>query len=196
MTNNKPSSVRFLPQFLAHPGEVGAVSPSSQRLARRMVEWIDWGEVAAVVEYGPGTGVFTERILSEIKPGAHFFGIEINPSFFATVQQRFADVRFYNDSVENVESLCEQQGIEVVDAIVCGIPWVVFPGDVQTKWMEAMMRVLRPGGQFVTFAYLHGLALPAGHRFKKKLHELFTSVECSTTVWMNLPPAFVYRCRR
>lgn len=161
-----------------------------------MVEWIDWGEVAAVVEYGPGTGVFTERILSEIKPGTHFFGIEINPIFFATVQQRFADVRFYNDSVENVETLCEQQGIEEVDAIVCGIPWAAFSEDVQEKWMDAMMRVLCPGGQFVSFAYLHGFALPAGRRFKNKLHELFSSVEYSATVWTNLPPAFVYRCRK
>lgn len=196
MTNNGPSSTRFLPQFLAHPGVVGAVSPSSQRLARQMVEWIDWGEVAAVVEYGPGTGVFTERILSEIKPGTHFFGIEINPIFFATVQQRFTGVRFYNDSVENVETLCEQEGVERVDAIVCGIPWATFSEDVQAKWMDAMMRVLRPGGQFVTFAYLPGFALAAGRRFKNKLHELFTSVEYSATVWMNLPPAFVYRCRK
>ena len=196
MTNNGPSSTRFLPQFLAHPGVVGAVSPSSQRLARQMVEWIDWGEVAAVVEYGPGTGVFTERILSEIKPGTHFFGIEINPIFFATVQQRFTGVRFYNDSVENVETLCEQEGVERVDAIVCGIPWATFSEDVQAKWMDAMMRVLRPGGQFVTFAYLQGCALPSGRRFKRKLHDLFTSVDYSETVWMNLPPAFVYRCRK
>ncbi len=196
MTNNKPSSVRFLPQFLAHPGVVGAVSPSSQRLASRMVEWIDWSEAAAVVQYGPGTGVFTERILSEIEPGTRFFGIEINPVFFAVVQQRFSDARFYNDSIENVEALCEQQGIESVDAIVSGIPWAAFSERDQTQCLAAMMRVLRPGGQFVTFAYLQGLALPAGRRFRRKLHELFTSVECSATVWLNLPPAFVYRCRR
>ena len=41
MTNNGPSSTRFLPQFLAHPRVVGAVSSSSQRLARQMVEWIE-----------------------------------------------------------------------------------------------------------------------------------------------------------
>lgn len=196
MTKNEPSSRRFLPQFLAHPGKVGAVSPSSQRLARRMVEWIDWGEVSAVVEYGPGTGIFTERILSEIEPGTRFFGIELNPNFFAAVQRRFPGVQFYNDSVENVETLCGRHGIEGVDAIVSGLPWASFSEDAQTKYMEATMRVLRPGGQFVTFAYLQGLALPAGRRFKTKLHELFSSVEYSATVWLNLPPAFVYRCRR
>lgn len=196
MTKNVPSSLRFLPQFLAHPGVVGAVAPSSQRLARRMVEWIDWGGVSAVVEYGPGTGIFTERILSEIEPGTRFFGIEMNPNFFAGVQRRFPGVQFYNDSVENVETLCERQGIEGVDAIVCGLPWASFSEDAQAKCMDATMRVLRPGGQFVTFAYSHGLALPAGRRFKRKLHELFGSVEYSATVWLNLPPAFVYRCRR
>ena len=56
--------------------------------------------------------------------------------------------------------------------------------------------VLRPGGQFVTFAYHAGTLLPAGRRFKKLLPRYFSSVEKSPTVWRNAPPAFVYRCRR
>jgi phospholipid N-methyltransferase len=59
-----------------------------------------------------------------------------------------------------------------------------------------MMTVLRPGGQFVTFAYLHGLPLPAGRRFANRLPEYFSEISRSRTVWMNLPPALVYRCRR
>ena len=53
-----------------------------------------------------------------------------------------------------------------------------------------------PGGQFATFAYLQGLLLPAGQRFKDKLAQSFSKVEKSPTVWRNLPPAFVYRCTK
>ena len=196
MPKTKSSSLRFLQQFITNPGGIGAVSPSSRKLAHQMVDWIDWGEVEAVAEYGPGTGVFTERIVSEIRPETNFFGIENNPDFFDAMRQRYTDHSFYHDSVENIEAICKDQGIDQIDAVVSGLPWAVFEEDMQRKYMDSMMRVLRPGGQFVTFAYLSGLALPAGRRFKKQLHEQFTSVEYSEVVWLNLPPAFVYRCRR
>ena len=38
--------------------------------------------------------------------------------------------------------------------------------------------------------------IPAGRRFRGQLNESFSHVESSPTVWRNLPPAFVYRCRR
>ena len=59
-----------------------------------------------------------------------------------------------------------------------------------------MMTVLRPGGRFATFAY-EGLALlPRAQNFRKKLGKYFSEVKESPTVLANLPPAFVYRCRR
>ena len=65
-----------------------------------------------------------------------------------------------------------------------------------TELLDATGHVLREGGQFVTFAYLQGLLLPAGQRFKRKLRDHFGQVETSRTVWANMPPAFVYRCRK
>jgi len=59
-----------------------------------------------------------------------------------------------------------------------------------------MMTVMGPGGQFVTFAYLQGLLLPPGRRFAALLPNYFNHVSKSRTVWLNLPPAFVYQCRR
>jgi len=196
MTKLKSSSLQFFQQFLTNPGAVGAISPSSQKLAMQMVDWIDWADVDAVAECGPGTGVFTERIISKMETNARFFGVELNPELHDAVQSRFVDYRFYNDSVENIEAMCTQEGIEKIDALVCSLPWASFSEELQDSCLDAMLRVLRTDGQFVTFAYLQGLALPAGRRFKKHLHETFSSVELSEVVWMNLPPAIVYRCHR
>ncbi|MFP6582623.1 MAG: methyltransferase domain-containing protein [Candidatus Hydrogenedentota bacterium] len=186
----------FLKQFMSSPVAVGAIAPSSARLATRMVEWIDWDGVNAVVEYGPGTGAFTGHVVDALNPSACYFGIELNADFFETLQQRFPEQRFYNDSVENVEALCAGENVDSVDAIVCGLPWAAFSESMQTAYLDSMLRVLRPGGQFVTFAYLQGLMLPAGQRFRKTLNQTFDSVEQSPTVWRNMPPAFVYRCRK
>jgi phospholipid N-methyltransferase len=161
-----------------------------------MVEWIDWSNVRAVVEYGPGTGVFTRQILSQTRPEARVVAIELNPSFVTSLQTRYPDVRLYQDSVANVKAICRNEEIQEVDAIVSGLPWASFSDDLQLELLRATTSVLKPGGQFVTFAYLQGLLLRSGRRFRRQLRDHFSRVERSRTVWMNLPPAFVYRCRR
>lgn len=186
----------FIANFLKRPGQVGAIAPSSSRLAETMVEWIDWENAKAVVEYGPGTGVFTEAIQRRLRPGCKFFAIERSPDFVAAVRQRCPGVTVYEESVENVERLCQQEGIQQVDAILCGLPWASFSEALQRSCMDAMIRILRPGAQFATFAYWQGVILPAGIRFHRKLGKFFSKVEKSRTVWGNIPPAFVYRCNR
>jgi phospholipid N-methyltransferase len=190
------SRARFFWEFVRKPGVVGAVAPSSGGLARRMVEWIDWPRARTVLEYGPGTGAFTREILSRLDAGARMVAIEINPHFAAALAEQFPAVRVHEENVKNVEKVCRDEGIAVVDAILCGLPWASFAPADQDECLEAMLRVLRPGGQFATFAYLQGLLLPAGRRFRRKLRQYFSRVQTSSIVWRNLPPAFVYRCTR
>ncbi len=188
--------ITFISTFLTRPTQVGAIAPSSRGLANRMVESVDWQKAQAVVEYGPGTGVFTERITECLRPETKFFAIERSPAFAKAVRQRCPTVKVFEDSVENVVELCRSQGIEQVDAIICGLPWASFPDSLQRSCLDAMGRILRPGGQFATFAYWQGVILPAGMRFRKRLSDYFTTIERSPTVWANVPPAFVYRCVR
>lgn len=188
--------VKFFGQYVLKPRAVGAVSPSSPSLARKMLEWIDWPNVGTVVEYGPGTGAFTKHILSRMQPAARFLAIEVNPKFIDVLSRRYPEVRVYQDSVENVQPICRQEGIDEVDAIISGLPWASFRKKDQAKYLRAMMGVLKPGGCFATFAYLQGLLLPAGRRFRGMVRQYFSHVETSRTAWANLPPAFVYRCRR
>ena len=56
--------------------------------------------------------------------------------------------------------------------------------------------MIGPDGVFTTFAYRHGMALAAARRFRRALHETFDEVLLTPTVWRNMPPAFVYVCRR
>ena len=191
-----PNATNFLLQFLRHPTQTGAVLPSSSYLAEAMVEWLDLGAARSVLEYGPGTGPFTPHIVKRLRKDCRFVAIERNPSLADEFRVRMPDVPLVLDSVENVRAICDTAGIESVDCIVCGLPWASFPDNLQKRLLDAMMTVLRNGGQFVTFAYLHGLPLPAGRRFAERLPDYFKEVRRSSTVWRNLPPALVYRCRR
>jgi len=165
-------------------------------LARTMVEGLGLRTAEAVLEYGAGTGAFTGHILDQLKPTAKFAAIELNSGFAKIFKRRYPNVRIFQDTVTNARKICDTAGMASVDCIVSGLPWAVFPESMQVRCLEEMMRVLKPGGRFVTFAYLHSLPLPTARKFANLLPAYFTSVSKSPIVWLNVPPAFVYRCRR
>src|SRR5260221_14765968 len=57
----------FIAKFIKDPASVGAIAPSSRRLAAAMVGRIDFARARAIVELGPGTGVFSAAVLAGIR---------------------------------------------------------------------------------------------------------------------------------
>jgi phospholipid N-methyltransferase len=189
-----PDSITFLKEFLKHPTKVGAIAPSSPGLVAAMVDGFDWGTVRNVVEFGPGTGVFTEAIVDRLHPDAKFVAIERSGEMAAVARARCPSAKIVEESATNLDSICDAEGIGTLDAVVCGLPWASFPESLQAEIMDTLINRMGDNGRFATFAYWQGVVLPAGRRFSKRLHSSFRSVGRSHTVWRNLPPAFVYRC--
>ena len=187
---------KFLREFLRHPTTTGAVTPSSRHLARAITGWVNLSSARYVLEYGPGTGIFTDFILKQLPLGAQFAAIEINSRMAEIFRRRHPSLTLVEDSVANVVEICRRLEFPSVDCIVCGLPWSSFAEDQQAHFLEQIIAVLRPGGQFVTFAYLEGLLIPAGRKFPRLLRQYFPHVSRSHIVWLNLTPAFVYQCRR
>ena len=191
-----PHAVDFLRSFLRSPAATGAIAPSSRWLARRMTEWLDLRKACVVAEFGPGTGSFTQAILENLPAGCSFLMFEVNSDFVKILRRRFSGALVFQESVQNVRHVCDRLGIQGVDCVVSGLPWAAFSERRQRDLLDATTSVLRPGGQFVTFAYLQGLLMPGGRRFRALLDQYFSRISRSQTVWMNPPPAFVYRCTR
>jgi phospholipid N-methyltransferase len=187
-------SITFLKEFAKHPTKVGAIAPSSPGLVAAMVDWFDWESIRTVVEFGPGTGVFTEAIVQRLHGDAKFFAIERSPEMAEIARARCPSATIFEDSATNLDALCQRQGIDTIDAVICGLPWASFPESLQAEIMDTMIARMSPGGRFATFAYWQGVVLPAGRRFSRRLRSSFREVGRSHTVWRNLPPAFVYRC--
>lgn len=188
--------VRFLKEFITQPFVIGAIAPSSERLARKMVEGVDFAAARAVVEFGPGTGSFTDYILPQLPDACRFFAIELNPTMADLWRARHPGRTLHQDSVKNVDHLCQKEGIDKVDVIFSGLPWASFDDTLQEETLAASLRVLKPGGQLITFGYRVGTFLPKGRRFYRRLPRYFSHVERSEYVWRNLPPAFVVRCTK
>ncbi|MCC9600030.1 methyltransferase domain-containing protein [Stieleria sp. JC731] len=189
-------SIAFLKEFAKSPTKVGAIAPSSPGLVHAMVDSFDWDSVRGVVEFGPGTGVFTEAVVARLHPEARFVAIERSPEMVSIARKRCPEANIVEDSVTNLDAICDQAGIGQVDAVLCGLPWASFPESLQREIMDVTLGRMADNAHFATFAYWQGVVLPAGRRFSKLLRSSFSKVERSHTVWRNLPPAFVYRCAK
>ncbi len=186
--------IHFLKQFLKNPIAMGAIAPSSRRLAQLMTDWPQLEAAQAVVEFGPGDGSVTPFILEKLQKEAQFFAMELSPEMCLRLKKSYPTVQVYNDSACQVRQYLDSHNIRHADVIVCGLPWAAFSSHLQDEIMNATLEALAPNGRFVTFAYLQGLLLPAGQRFKSRLDQAFSHVSRSRVVWKNLPPAFVYQC--
>ncbi|MDR1535890.1 MAG: ribosomal RNA adenine dimethylase domain-containing protein [Planctomycetota bacterium] len=184
----------FWKQFLLNPRRTGALLPSSGSLAAKMLECARLEPDSVVAEFGPGTGAFTEGILRALSPAQKFFAIEANPDFAAGLRRRFPELSLHQGCASEIGECCRREGVDRVDRVISGLPWAVFPDDLRDGILGAMLRIMPKGGIFVTFAYLQGLLLPAGRRFRRELDRRFSRIEKSGVVWRNLPPAIVYQC--
>ena len=186
----------FLVQFIRKPDVFGAVAPSSQSLAKRMIEWIDFDKVDVVIEYGPGSGTITRELLKRMKPGTTFFAIEINELMIENFRNKVPGAIVYQDSVVNVRKYLEKHNKKHADVIISGLPWATFSTQLQNEILRKTLEALADGGGFHTYAYLQGILLPAGKRFRNRLYQDFTTVRQSSVAWSNIPPAFVYHCEK
>ncbi len=206
----KRDSVAFIREFIRHPGRIGAIAPSGRALAAAMVRGIDFNNAHAVIEFGPGTGVFTKAMLDAMpydwldpvqtrRSGngkGRFIAIEFNDKMAAAVQKLYPEAKVYNDDAGNVEAICRKEGIEpgTVDAIISGLAWTSIPEQPRKRILEATHRVLKPGGEFRTFTYQASMLVRSAWVFRKMLRQTFKDVQVGRVVWRNMPPAFVYRC--
>ena len=187
---------KFFKVFLRAPALTSAIVPSSPWLAQRMAEGVQLDQAKVVIEIGPGTGAFTRMIQKEISPSAFFMAVEIDEHFASHLRRQFPRVHIINDSAERLDTHLQSLGHTSADCILSGLPWAGFKGDEQQRLLGAVHRALRPGGLMTTYAYNHTAWLPGGRRFRKLLEATFSEVVTTRTVLRNLPPAFVYRCRK
>ena len=78
---------QFFSNLLKKPFSVGAVAPSSRRLAALMVS--DIGPGSRVIELGAGTGVFTQAILDAGVAPSDLIVVEQNEGFVELLKERF-----------------------------------------------------------------------------------------------------------
>ena len=196
LVNKFADNFAFLIQFFSAPKIVGSIVPSSHKLTNVITSWVDLPNAESAVEFGPGTGAFTNAIRKKLNPEATFIAIEINPKLVEILEQKYPEVTIYNDSVANTAEYLSLHGFSSTDCIISGLPWATFNEKLQDELLDVVIENLVDRGQFVTFAYLHSFCLPSNRKLRQKLHSRFSEVTHSKIVWKNFPPALVYQARK
>ncbi len=182
----------YIKQFVKSPKSTGSIVPSNEELAQLVAKTARLEETETVVELGPGTGIFTEKIVEKRKPGSTFFAIEINSEFCQATRFRCPSVTVYLDSAENLKKYLLRHGKDSCDCVISSLPWTIFDRKTQKNLLEIILDALRPGGRMITYAYSISMMTPGARRFRSMMQSRFAKVGKSKTVWSNFPPAFVY----
>lgn len=177
----------FFRNFLFNPSKIGSVAPSGKHLVSDLLDGVDFPNSKLVVEYGPGTGVFTEEILRRLAPDATFVCIELLDDFYHTLKERFQDPRMIlvHGSAADVEQILAQHGLGKPDAVVSGLPFTSLPEDVRHTILQATVRAMKPEARLVLYQYSKFMT---GH-----IQQYFNKISSRLTL-LNLPPAFSFYC--
>ncbi|MCL2500145.1 MAG: SAM-dependent methyltransferase [Defluviitaleaceae bacterium] len=182
--------IKFAKQYITKPRSIGAIAPSSRFLARKMVATIDFDKARCIVEFGPGTGVFTDRILHRRNTETVVIIIERNGDFCDALHRKYKDtpnLHIINGSAERIGTYLAERGIPRADYIVSGLPFASLPKEVSGSILTQTRKYLHDEGRFITFQYtLIRKDLISRH---------FGSIQITREI-RNLPPAYVLSCKK
>src|SRR5882757_8549492 len=133
----------FFRALACSPRSVGAIAPSGANLASLITSEISAAS-GAVLELGPGTGVFTEALLARGVKESDLTLIEYGSDFMRLLQARFPKARVLWMDAAWIGSyhLFEQP----FGAVVSGLPLLNFPPNKIAAILSAVFSKLRDGG--------------------------------------------------
>lgn len=166
--------------------DVAAITPSSKFLVKRVCKWIDFDTPCRIVEYGPGTGVFSKYLLEHMHEDAELIMIEGNESFVEALRDFSADdprAVVVHDRAENVRRILDQHDVEKADYVLSGIPFSFLDDDVKHELISRTREVLTDDGKFLVYQNYNHMEKPLRRHFDTVTREYEL---------LNLPPMFAY----
>ncbi len=143
----------FACNFIKHPNMVGWMLPSSPFVVDGVLKQVDWDTASVIVEYGPGVGTFTTKVLDRMRPGAKLIALEINPDFFKFLGKSLRDPRLHlvQESAAEIDAVLSRLGITHVDYVISGIPFKTLPPPLRDTIVRKTHDVLKPSGSFLVY---------------------------------------------
>lgn len=179
----------FAKNFLQHPRMLGSLIPSSRFLVDRLLSKVDWNGARTIVEYGPGVGTITGRILERMSSHTRLVVFEMNEDFVGYLKRSFPDGRLHvvHGSAERVQKELRRLKLDGADYIISGIPFTTMPVSLREKIMRESRRALNPGGSVLVYQFTRAV-LPY-----LKTHFEYIDQDFEP---LNILPARLFYCRQ
>jgi phosphatidylethanolamine/phosphatidyl-N-methylethanolamine N-methyltransferase len=185
---------KFALAALRQPAAVGTLFPATQYLAAEMVRGVKFKDTDYIVELGPGTGPITKAIDELLVKKDRFVGIDLHQDLIPILRTNFPHLRFEQGSAEHISTFMPSD--QKATYVFSSLPWAIFPLDLQNRIMAEIAKVLAPDGKLIAYGCSHGLLSPTSIHFQNQMRKHFKSVNRSSPVWLNIPPASVFRAEQ
>lgn len=175
----------FLQELVNTPREVGAILPSSKKLAVAMARWLPENSEDYVLELGPGTGSVTEELLNHGLRPDRLIAIEQSPKMADLLRARFPRTKIITGDAFQLDTLLKDRGFREgnISSVFSSLPLLNFEPHTADMLARKIRAVLPSGGKLVQYSYHVGKRQP-----KAAAHFRYVA---SKLVWLNLPPARV-----
>lgn len=164
---------------------VASVMPTSRFAVEKICSRVDLGSARVVIEYGPGTGVFTRALLRRMRPDARLVAIERNEALSNLLRRNCRDPRLqiYNDCAGNIIEIARRSGAGQADCVLSGIPFSFLQPATRVELLRNTYRILRKGGTFLAYQTFYQ---PPGH-LRVPLRAFFPAVSTGFAI-LCVPP--------
>ncbi|MBA2727879.1 MAG: methyltransferase domain-containing protein [Parachlamydiaceae bacterium] len=148
-------SLHFLFEFIKDPVTVGAILPSSTGLAKEIVNQIPKDMKAKprrILEIGPGTGIFTDKIIHRMNPEDSLDLVEFDVKFCTHLKEKYKHlpkVRVIHRSILDHNVRSDQK----YDYIVSGLPLNAFRLDFVKNVFLKINSLTKPYAKLSYFDY-------------------------------------------
>jgi len=178
----------FFRSWIAAPLRVAAIAPSGNALARIITQDIT-SSTGRVIELGPGTGVFTAKLLERGVRPEDLTLVEYGENFARHLEARFPRAHVLQMDAARVGELELRDA--PVGAVISGLPLLSMPDHKVIAILDGAFAHLGPGAAFYQFTY--GPRCPVARPILEGLD--LTATHVGRTM-LNVPPASVYRISR
>lgn len=182
-------SLLFFLQYIVNPRSIGAIMPSSSFLGDKVLEGVNFQKADYIIEYGPGTGIFTKKMLKKRNPNTVMMLVENNKDFYSVLKEKFRkeqNLFIIYGSAENIEQYTREYDLPYADYVISGLPFASLPKQVSTRILKDTAKIIKKDGRFIAFQYTV---------FKRGLFEEFFNILKVKKEIRNMPPAYVFSCQ-
>lgn len=183
--------LQFIAAIARKPKQTGAISPSSQSLAKAVVAELPEREHATVVELGAGAGALSGALWRKVGPGGRLISLEVDPDLAGYLTGHAPDIEVWEADAADLAKVLSKVGVQQVQAVVSALPWALLPPDKQRLILEQVRDALTPDGTFVSIATVTSGMTAAGRLFPSLLPDYFTRTGRRFVIG-NFPPAYVH----